>query len=82
MASGGYSSLWCAGLLLWLLLLQSMGSSHTGFSSCGTRAQQLWLVGSRAQAVVVAHGLSCSAACGIFTDQGSNPYLLHWQADS
>ena len=28
------------------------------------------------------HGLSCSIACGIFTDQGSNPCLLHWQADS
>ena len=28
---------------------------------------------SRAGSVVVAHGLSCSAACGIFPDQGSNP---------
>ena len=27
-------------------------------------------------------GLSCSRACGIFPDQGSNPYPLHWQADS
>ena len=36
----------------------------------------------RAGSVVVAHGLSCSAACGIFPDQGSNPYPLHWQADS
>ena len=27
----------------------------------------------RAGSVVVAHGLSCSAACGIFPDQGSNP---------
>ena len=26
--------------------------------------------------------LSCSAACGIFSDQGSNPCPLHWQADS
>ena len=25
---------------------------------------------------------SCSAACRIFPDQGLNPYLLHWQADS
>ena len=32
--------------------------------------------------VVVAHGPSCSAAYGIFPDQGSNPYPLHWQADS
>ena len=36
----------------------------------------------RASSVVVAHGLSCSAACGIFPDQGSNPCPLHWQADS
>ena len=28
------------------------------------------------------HGLSCSAACGILPDQGSNPCPLHWQADS
>ena len=32
--------------------------------------------------VAVAHGPSCSAACGIFPDQGSNPCPLHWQADS
>ena len=39
-ASGGYSSLQCAGFsLLSLLLLRSTGSRHTGFSSCGTRAQ-------------------------------------------
>ena len=36
----------------------------------------------RAGSVVVAHGPSCSAACGIFPDQGSNPCSLHWQADS
>ena len=36
----------------------------------------------RAGSVVVAHGPSCSAACGIFPDQGSNPSPLHWQADS
>ena len=32
--------------------------------------------------VVVAHGLSCSEARGIFRDQGSNLCLLHWQVDS
>ena len=38
-ASGGYSSLWCAGFpMLWLLLLRSMGSRHAGFSSCGAQA--------------------------------------------
>ena len=36
----------------------------------------------RAGSVVVAHGPSCSASCGILPDQGSNPCLLHWQADS
>ena len=47
----GYPSLWYVGFSLrWLLLLQSTGSRHVGFSSCGTRAQELWLTGSRAQA--------------------------------
>ena len=36
----------------------------------------------RAGSAVVAHGPSCSAACGILPDQGSNPCPLHWQADS
>ena len=36
----------------------------------------------RAGSVVVAHGPSCSAACGIFPDQGSNPCPPHRQADS
>ena len=39
-ASGGYSSLWCAGFSLqWLLLLRSTGSRRAGFRSCGMRAQ-------------------------------------------
>ena len=71
-ASRGYSSLRCTSFSLrWLLLLQSSGSRCAGFSSCGTWAS-----------VVVVHGLSCSAACGIFLDQGSNLCPLHWQADS
>ena len=41
-------------------------------------ARGLWSAGS----VVVAHRLRCSAACGIFPDQGSNPCPLHWQVDS
>ena len=50
-ASEGYSSLRCAGFLLqWLLLLRSTGSRCVGFSSCGMRAQQLQLMGSREQA--------------------------------
>ena len=31
---------------------------------------------------VGAHEFCCFAACRIFPDQGSNPHLLHWQADS
>ena len=63
-ASGGHSSLRCAGLSLSRpLLLRSTGSRRAG-------------------SVVVAHGLRCSTACGIFPDQGSNPCPLHWQADS
>ena len=53
-----------------------VSASHcSGFSCWG--AQSLG-EGS----VVVAHGLSCSAACGIFPDQGLNPHLLHWQVGS
>ena len=36
----------------------------------------------RAGSVLVAHRPSCSAACGIFPDQGLNSCPLHWQADS
>ena len=49
------------------------------------RFQQSWCAGSvvvargfqSAGSVAVAHGLSCSATCGIFPDQGSNPCPLH-----
>ena len=52
-------------------------ASHCGgFSCCGAQA-----LGTRAS-VVAAHRLSCSAARGIFPDQGLNPCPLHWQADS
>ena len=44
-------------------------------SSCGSQALEC-------SSVVVAHGLSCSMACGIFPDQGSNLCPLHWQVDS
>ena len=56
-------------------------SRCTGLSL--SRPLLLRSTGSRcAGSVVVVHGLSCSAACGIFPDQGSNPCPLHWQADS
>ena len=53
-----------------------------GFSNFGTWARYLHLMGCRAAgSVVVAHGPSCPAACGIFLDQELNPCPLHWQAD-
>ena len=67
----------------------SARTSHCGGPSCcRVRAPGAWasvVVARRLQSagsVVVAHGLRCSAACGIFPDQGSNPCPLHWQADS
>ena len=75
-ASGGHSPLQCLGLSSWwLLLLRSLGSRRTcpAFVTCGLQS---------AGSVVVAHGPSRSAACGILPDQGSNPCPLHWQADS
>ena len=54
-----------------------------GLSSCGTWAQ---LFGAprlySTRSIVVAHGLSCPSAHGIFLDQGLNFCLLHWQVDS
>ena len=67
--SRGYSLLRCMGFSLQWLLLRSIGSRYLGFSSCG--------VGF---VVVVAHGLSCSMARGIFPSQGSKWCPLHCKA--
>jgi len=32
--------------------------------------------------VVIVHRLGCFMACAIFPNQGLNPCLLHWQAES
>ena len=67
-----------------------------GSSSCSTWAQYSWLEDpkmcttpvveaqghSSVSSVAVVHRPSCSMACGIFTDQGSNPCPLHWQVYS
>ena len=55
--------------------LRSISSRHVG-SVVVTHGLQ------SAGSVVVVHRLCCSAACGIFPDQGSNLCPLHWQADS
>ena len=73
------SSFLCEGFLQ---LRQAGATLHRG-----ARASLSWpfVVEHRLQStgsVVVAHGPSCSVACGIFPDQGSNPCPLHQQADS
>ena len=51
----------------------------SGFGHVGSvLAPRLW----GADSIVVAQGFSCSQACGIFLDEGLNPCLLYWQADS
>ena len=59
----------------WLLLSQTTGSRCLGLMVAVPR---LCSTGS----IIVARGLCCSTARGIFLDQGSNPRLLHWQVDS
>ena len=66
-ASRGHSSSWCGG---------HSSSRCTGLSL----SWPLPLRGTgsrRAGSAVVAHRPSCSVACGIFPDQGSNPCPLH-----
>ena len=70
-AMSGLSLLRCAGSSP----SGSMGLAPGGFSSCGPRALQHRLDSC-------GHRLRYSTARGIFPGQGSNPYLLYWQADS
>ena len=68
------------------LSLVAASGGHSSSRCAGlslSRPLSLRSTGSRcAGSVVVAHGPSCSTACGILPDQGSNPCPLHWQADS
>ena len=50
-------------------LVAEQGSRACGLSGCSSQALEHRL------SVVVAWGHSCSAACGIFPEQGSNPCL-------
>ena len=47
-----------------------------GFSCC-----EAWALGHEGS-IVVLHGLSCLAACGIFLNRGLNPCPLPWHVDS
>ena len=61
----------------WGLLFSGAGASHCGGFSC----HQAHEFRCTAQ-VAVAHRLSCSAACGIFPDQGLNRRPLHCKVGS
>ena len=52
----------------------SVSAAH-GLNSCSSWPQSI-------DSTAAARGLSCSVACGILPGQGSNPCLLHWQADA
>ena len=70
--------------LLWVFIAAcrlSLVVVHRLLIEVASVVVELGLYGTRTP-VVVAHGLSCSQARGIFAHQGSNPCLLHWQADS
>ena len=68
------------------LSLVAASEGHSSLQCAGLSLSQPLLLQStgsrRAGSVVVAHGPSCSTACGILPDQGSNLCPLHWQADS
>ena len=74
--AGASLSLCCRGCSFWwLLLLCGMDCRVPGL-------RELRFLGCRADSVFVLQGSSCPTEFGIFPDQGSNPCLLHWQADS
>ena len=77
-------------IILWLcwvfvsvrgLSLVAASGSHSSLRCAGLSLSWPLLLRSTGS-VVVAHGPSCSVACGILPDQGSNPCPLHQQADS
>ena len=71
------SSFLCEGFLQ---LGQAGATLHRGARASHCCGLSLRSTGSRhAGSVVVAHGPICSAACGIFPDQGLNPCPLHWE---
>ena len=83
-----YFYLWLCWVFVSVLGLSPVAASggHSSLRCLGLSLSRPLLLRStdsrRAGSVIVAHGPSCSAACGIFPDQGSNPCPLHWQADS
>ena len=87
-AARGLSLLSVRGGVVHLSRFWVQASQFRGFSCCraqapGMRASPGAVPGLQSTgAEAVAYGLSWSSACGIFSDQGSNLSLLHWQEDS
>ena len=73
--SGIYSLAVVRGLLI---VVASLVAEH-GLQ--GTQASVVLRIQSTGSVLVV-HGFSCSAACGIFPEQGSSLCPLHWQENS
>ena len=71
---------------MWGLSLVVASGGHSSSRCTGlslSRPLWLWSTGSRRTgSAIVAHGPSRSTACGIFPDQGSNLWPLHWQGES
>ena len=64
-------------------LIQGMGSRVPRLQESQHRGSVVVAHGLQSMdSVVVAYRLICLVACGVLPDQGSNPHLLHWQADS
>ena len=79
--SRGYSSLQCADFSwLWILLFWATALGDAASVAAASVAAIPGLQGTGS--VIVMLGLHRSMACGIFPHQGSNLWLLHWQAGS
>ena len=67
-----------------LLVICCVGFSRSDCSCCGVQALVVRVHRPEISrtSVIVALGLRRSEPCGIFPDQGLNPCLLCWQADS
>ena len=76
--SGGYSSFWCSGSSCCSAQALALPASVVPLLGSVVAAGRLWSMGL----VLVARGLSCSAACGIVSNRGSNPCPLHSQVAS
>ena len=80
---GATLQLWCTGFILWYHLLQrSTGSSVWASVVAGQGSRSVAHRFQSTGSTAAVHGLSCSVACGIFPDRGSNLCLLQWLVDS